>query len=105
MKTFLEIVAQDIIQKHGTNLSKVAIVFPNKRASLFLNEHLARMAGQPLWSPAYITISDLFRKHSGLMIGDPIKLTSDLYHIYIRHTGSAETLDRFYGWATLVGRL
>lgn len=48
MKTFLEIVAQDIIQKHGTNLSKVAIVFPNKRASLFLNEHLARMAGQPL---------------------------------------------------------
>ena len=33
MKTFLEIVAQDIIQKHGTNLSKVAIVFPNKRAS------------------------------------------------------------------------
>lgn len=102
MKTFLEIVAQDIIQKHGANLSKVAIVFPNKRASLFLNEHLARMAGQPLWSPAYITISDLFRKHSGLMIGDPIKLTSDLYHIYIRHTGSAETLDRFYGWGQLL---
>lgn len=102
MKTFLEIVAQDIIKKHGANLSKVAIVFPNKRASLFLNEHLARMAGQPLWSPVYITISDLFRKHSDLMIGDPIKLTSDLYHIYIKHTGSSETLDRFYGWGQLL---
>lgn len=102
MKTFLETVAQDIIKKYGTNLSRLAIVFPNKRASLFLNEHLARMADKPIWSPAYITISDLFRGHSDLQVGDPIKLTSDLYHIYIRHTGSNETFDRFYGWGQLL---
>ena len=60
-KTFLEYVAEDIISKYGTDLSRIAVVFPNKRAALFLNEHLARLAGQPVWSPAYITISDLFR--------------------------------------------
>ena len=38
MKSFLTYVAQDIIQKYGNNLSDIAIVFPNKRASLFLNE-------------------------------------------------------------------
>ena len=35
MKTFLEHVASDILAKHGTDLSRTAIVFPNKRASLF----------------------------------------------------------------------
>ena len=41
MKSFLTYVAQDIIQKYGNNQSDIAIVFPNKRASLFLNEQLA----------------------------------------------------------------
>jgi hypothetical protein len=36
METFLNIVAKDIYTKIGNDLSKVAIVFPNKRASLFL---------------------------------------------------------------------
>ncbi len=52
MKDFLAYVAEDIIQKYGTNLSHIAVVFPNKRASLFLNEHLAHIANQPIWSPA-----------------------------------------------------
>ena len=42
MKSFLEYVAEDIISKYGTDLSHTVVVFPNKRASLFLNEHLAR---------------------------------------------------------------
>ena len=73
MKEFLEYVAEDIIQKYGTDLSRTVVVFPNKRASLFLNEHLARLAGgQPLWSPSYITISVLFRRRSSLNVVDPI---------------------------------
>ena len=64
MMTFLEYVAQDLLKKYGTDMSDVAVVFPNKRASLFLNQALARMAGHPLWSPAYVTISDFFRQHS-----------------------------------------
>ena len=50
MKTFLEFVAEDILRKYGTDLSRTAVVFPNKRASLFLNDALARLAGKPLWS-------------------------------------------------------
>ena len=70
MPTFLEHIAQDILQKYGTDLSRTAVVFPNKRASLFLNDALARLAGRPVWSPAYITISDLFRRHSQLQVVD-----------------------------------
>ena len=90
MKSFLEHVAEDIISKYGTNLSRTAVVFPNKRASLFLNEHLARLSkGKPLWSPAYITISELFR-------------VCDLYQSFRQFTGSEETLDKFFGWGQLL---
>ena len=102
MKTFLEYVAQDIFEKYGNDLADTAVVFPNKRASLFLNDALARLSGKPLWSPAYITISDLFRSHSSRRIADPIKLVCDLYRSYIEVTGFDETLDHFYGWGELL---
>ena len=101
-KTFLEYVAEDIIGKYGTDLSHIAVVFPNKRAALFLNEHLARIAGQPVWSPAYITISDLFRQHTDLKTADPIKLICDIHKSFTKCTGIDETLDHFYGWGQLL---
>ncbi len=102
MKPFLKLVAEDIIEKYGTQLNDIAVVFPNKRASLFLNEQLARLAGKPLWSPAYITISDLFRQHSTLKVADPIKLVCDIYRSFVETTGMSETLDHFYGWGQLL---
>jgi hypothetical protein len=100
--SFLTYVAQDIINKFGTNLSRVAVVFPNKRASLFMNEQLARLVDKPIWSPSYITISDLFRKHSPLSVADPIKLICDLHRVFTSITGIDETLDHFYGWGQLL---
>ena len=102
MKDFLEYVAEDILQKYGTNLSRVAVVFPNKRASLFLNEHLARQAQQPIWSPSYITISDLFRQQSDAHVADPIQSVCLLHQSFCEVTGSDETLDKFYGWGQLL---
>jgi CRISPR/Cas system-associated exonuclease Cas4 (RecB family) len=102
MKTFLEYVAEDILRKYGTDLSHITVVFPNKRASLFLNEHLARLAGKPIWSPAYTTISDLFRQHATRQVADPIKLVCDLHKSFTAQTGIDETLDHFYGWGQLL---
>ena len=102
MKSFLEYVAEDIIEKYGHDLSRTAIVFPNKRASLFLNEHLARLTDHPIWSPSYITISDLFRQQSSLQVADPIKLVCDLHQSFVTCTGIDETLDHFYGWGQLL---
>ncbi len=102
MKTFLHYIAQDIIDKYGTDLSHVAVVFPNKRASLFLNEELAKCAGKPVWAPTYLTISELFRRYSTLTVGDPIKLVCELYESYTSITGKDETLDHFYDWGKLL---
>ena len=102
MKTFLEYVAEDILSKYGTDLSRLVVVFPNKRASLFLGEHLARLAGRPVWSPQYITISDLFRQYSARTVADPIKLVCDLHKSFVAQTSIDETLDHFYGWGQLL---
>lgn len=102
MQTFLHFVAQDIIQKYGTDLAHVAVVFPNKRASLFLNQELARLAGHPIWSPHYITISDLFRQHSQHTVANPLKLVCELHKTFITETGIDESLDKFYGWGQLL---
>ena len=102
MSNFLEKVAADLLKRFDNDLSRVAVVFPNKRASLFLNEHLARQAGKPLWSPAYITISDLFRSHSEWKVADPILLVCELHKCFTEATGMDETLDHFYGWGQLL---
>ncbi len=102
MKDFLAYVAEDMINKYDTNLSDIAVVFPNKRASLFLNEHLARYAKKPVWSPHYITISELFRQQSQLMVADPLKLVCDLHKSFCKCTRSQESLDKFFGWGQLL---
>lgn len=102
MKTFLEIVAQDLYTKNNGDLSRVTIVFPNKRASLFFNKALADITDKPMWSPQYTTISELFRRHTALETGDRIKLICDLYQSYKKITGTDESLDRFYGWGEIL---
>lgn len=101
-KTFLEYVAEDLLAKFGNDLSQVRVIFPNKRASLFLNEYLARNSDKPIWSPTYLTISQLFRNYSKMNVGDDIKLICDLHRVYLECTGMDETLDHFYGWGQLM---
>lgn len=102
METFLKQVAHDLYNKTEGNFTKVAIVFPNKRASLFFNEYLAQESNRPIWSPTYVSISELFRQSSDLSIADPIKLVCDLYKVFQKATGSKETLDDFYFWGEML---
>ncbi len=100
--TFLSIVAQDIVERYGTDLTRIAVVFPNKRAALFFNRHLYRAAGKPVWAPTYITISELFHADSPFMQADPILSVVELYAVYSEVTGKDETLDQFFEWGKLL---
>ncbi len=102
MKAFLRYVAEDIIRKHGTNLSDIAVVFPNKRASLFMNQYLMYVADKPIWSPHYITISELFRSQTKLTVADKIKSICMLYKIYQQYIHSDESLDQFWSWGEIM---
>ena len=102
MKSFLEYVAEDILKKYGKDLIHTAIIFPNKRARLFFNEYLARHTEGTIWSPAYLTISELFRSHGELTVADPIKQVCDLHKSFVEVTGLDESLDHFYSWGQIM---
>lgn len=102
MESFLKLVAADLYKHTEGNLAHTAVVFPNKRAGLFFNEYLAQESESPIWSPAYVSISELFRSLSPWEVGDPVKLVCELYKIFRRETQSTETLDDFYFWGKML---
>ena len=81
MTPFLKLVADDLYDKMEGNFQDTTIIFPNKRASLFLNTYLwekrqltADDGNLAMWAPDYTTISELFASLSEHTIGDPIAL-------------------------------
>ena len=102
MTSFLHHVACHMKDKYGKDLAHVAVVFPNKRAALFLNQSLAQLSDGPLWSPSYITISELFRNHCDLTVADPILTIAELHKSFVHITGRNESFEQFYPWGQLL---
>ena len=115
MKPFLKTVAEDLYRQFDGKLDNIAVVFPNKRAGLFFNEYLLECSGNaPIWSPQYLTISELFEQNSNYVKADNILLVSKLYKEYVRprrtdeseeeYRKSVESLDSFYYWGEILIR-
>lgn len=98
MTPFLKLVADDLRTRFGNDLSHTIVVFPNKRASLFLNDYLLPPGGAPMWAPHYMAINEFICSLSPLQVADPIETVCRLYKHYVRLTGATEDLDSFYGW-------
>ena len=99
---FLQLTAQDLIQRFGSDLAHVVVVFPSRRARLFFNNYLYQCLQKPVWAPQYLTIDELFAGTSQLQIADNILLITELYNVYTyvynkeAEKPSTETLDEFY---------
>lgn len=102
METFLELVAKDLYKELNGDFTSTTVIFPNKRANLFFNSHLANITDGPVWTPFYTSISDIFANMSNLTICDPIKLVCKLYEAFQRCTQTTETLDKFYSWGEMM---
>lgn len=101
--TFLACVARDLMQRFGNDMTNVTVVFPNKRARLFLNEELLSRTASPMWAPRYATIGELFDSVVGDEVMEPIPAICRLYHIYKEAIGTkAESLDMFWGWGEIL---
>lgn len=107
METFLKIVAKDLYAKCDGDLSRTAIIFPNKRAGLFFDQWLAQCTDKPIWTPVYMTISELLRGLSASIVADPIRLVCTLYQVFCQEIkdedqGEEETLDNFFFWGEML---
>ncbi len=102
MRYFLEQTAQCLYDRYGNGLKDHCLVFPNRRAGIFLMKHLAVIAGGPLWAPKTTTINDLFLSVSPLKIASTEKLVVELFKLYREKTRKEETIDNFYFWGEML---
>jgi len=99
---FLNLVSKDILQRFGNDLSKITIVFPNRRARLFFSEYLANNSEKAIWAPQYADLDSLFAVASELKTADELMLVSMLYNVYNQHFSKendgaqVETFDEFF---------
>ncbi|MEQ9591858.1 MAG: PD-(D/E)XK nuclease family protein [Cyclobacteriaceae bacterium] len=85
-------------------MSKLTIVFPNRRASLFFEKYLAEILKKPTWSPKLISIETFFSSLSDLREPDRLSLIYRLYKIYNEVMNGQEPFDRFYFWGDMLLR-
>ena len=105
---FLKTIANDLYEKTAGDLRNITLVFPTKRAGLFVNQYLATIAGKPVWAPAYATLNDMFHQMSDFDVADQPLLIFHLFAAYqqaaIELNGAAttETIDSFYSWGEVM---
>ncbi len=92
---FLKEIAALLLDPSSYDLSKTCVVFPNKRARLYLTRYLGELAPKPVWAPRYMTINELMESLSGWIYADRLTQLFTLFRIYAEISGSAEGFDAF----------
>jgi len=102
MIPFLTQVARYLYSSYGSDLHRISLVFPSRRASVFFNAYLNELVKSPVIGPETITIDELVGRISGTQISDQISLILHLHRVYVAETGHEETLDDFFFWGEIL---
>lgn len=104
MKAFLQELAEEIFQSHA-DLSKVTVVFPNRRAALYFRKYLSESITTPVFSPKLLTFEDFVAGLSPLHVPDKLELVFRLHQCYSETMGiEAEPFDQFFMWGEMLLR-
>jgi CRISPR/Cas system-associated exonuclease Cas4 (RecB family) len=102
MEYFLQSIAKSISAEFGNTLNRHCMVFPSRRAGLYLMKHLAAAIDKPVWAPSIYTINDLFKTYSSLQVAGSEILIFELFRVYSKIKQDHESFDDFYFWGDLI---
>jgi hypothetical protein len=99
--SFLDKIAQVLIENYSEQLSNTIVVLPNKRAKIFLIEALKKQVENNILSPEIISIEDFIQDISGIRSVDPIELLFEFYEVYLSVTvkSNQQSFELFANWA------
>jgi hypothetical protein len=99
--SFLDKIAQVLIENYSDKLSNTIVVLPNKRAKIFLIEALKKQVDGNILSPEIISIEDFIQDIAGIRTVDPIELLFEFYDVYLSVTEKAnqQSFELFANWA------
>ncbi|MCD8072231.1 MAG: PD-(D/E)XK nuclease family protein, partial [Alistipes sp.] len=100
MQSFLSLLAENLYDRYGDEISSLSIILPNRRAKLFFCDALSGIIAKPLWQPSFRTMDEIMQHYSGLGAGEKIPLVAELYKVYSRY--HTETFDSFYYWGEML---
>lgn len=95
METFLHKIAQLLLQQHGNDLSKICVVFNNRRPGLFLRKHLSEQAPQSFFLPVTMGMDDIVCNICQLEIIPKEYLLFELYDIHRNLSKGATETESF----------
>ena len=105
-KPFLHIVAEDIYNRFGNDLTDIAIIFNNKRPITYLKKHLADVYGKAIWSPQFFTIQEFFKQASDAAEASQLSQFFYLFQLHneqlVAEGVEPETLEEFYPIAEII---
>ena len=103
MEAFLEKSVKYLYKKYYTDIDKLCIVLPNRRAGLFFKKYLAKEISKNIWSPAIYSIEDFIHKFSGYQNIDRISLIFEFYNTHKEiEKDKALSFDDFLSWAQVL---
>lgn len=77
-------------------------MLPNKRAALFLKQHLSNLIDKPIWLPYIISTEELIEQLSDVEIIDNTTQLFELYEVYKKTEKEPETFDEFTKWGQIL---
>ncbi len=99
---FLEEVAGHILSTYGSQLNRLQVVFPNRRAGQFLLRHLAGKSKQPIWAPKVMSMEEFTEQFSNLRPADNLLLCFKMFPLYQKLMPGEQSFDQFYSWAEII---
>jgi hypothetical protein len=100
---FLSKVTDFILDNYSGNIGELCVVFPNRRAGLFLKSTISSKLQKAFWSPAVYGIEDFICELAGKKITDNIRLLIELYDVHKRIEGkNSRSFDEFLNWGQIL---
>ena len=82
MQQFLKTVAEQINTRFSGQLHRIAIIFPNRRQSVFFKDYLQQILTPPAFLPEMLTIEELVQRSSLYPVADHFVQSFALYDAY-----------------------
>jgi PD-(D/E)XK nuclease superfamily len=99
MQTFLERSAKHIYDQHNhSQLSKVCVVVPSRRATLYFKQALSKFSDVPFLAPEVFAVDDFVLEMTGLRQIDSVSLLFELFDVF-KEIDPNVVFEKFITWA------
>jgi len=104
MKTFLNKIAEEIIENFENSLTDLTIVLPNKRSKIFLIKEIEKIATKTIFAPNICSVQELVERISGIRPLDAIEQLFEFYKVYSKVSEESEPqpFEQFASWAKIL---